>query len=115
MAERRYSGSDLKHKIELLVKTRVSDGGGGVVEQYGSASPPIQIWAYIEPQTASERWYAEQISSSERSIIVIRYRANVDQSMRVAYGTRQFQITGIVDLEERHCWLELACEERQAG
>ena len=115
MPYRQYSGSDLKQKIELLVKTRVSDAGGGVAETYGSASPPIKIWARIEPTNASESWYAEQLSSTERLTIVIRYRKDVDQTMRIQYGQRGFQILGITDIDQRHCWLQLMCEERQAG
>lgn len=115
MAQRTYSGSDLCKRIELLVKTRVSDGGGGVTETYGSASPPIVLWASIMPQGARESWYAEQLSSAERTIVVIRYRAGVTQSMRVAYNGRTFEITGVVDIGEEHRWLELACEERQSG
>lgn len=115
MPDRRYSGSALCKVVELLYKTRVSDGGGGFVEAYASASPPVMVRAYIKPQTASERWYAEQTSSTERTLIVIRYRADVDQSMRVAYNGRTFEVTGVIDVEEEHRWLELDCEERQAG
>src|SRR3712207_2651013 len=112
---RQYSASDLRKQIELLVKTRTPDGGGGVTEAYASASPPIKVRALVEPMSASERFYAQQIASQERTLVVIRYRPDVKQDMRVAYNHREFHITSVIDVEERHTWLELICEERQAG
>jgi head-tail adaptor len=35
--------------------------------------------------------------------------------MQIRYGSRLFEITGVVNILEQSRFLELACEERQAG
>lgn len=111
----KYTASDLRHRIEIYPKTRVPDGGGGYTETYGPASPPIKLPAMVKPMSARERWASGQTSSLERVLIVIRYLAGLNQSMRVAYGSRVFEITALIDVEERHEWIEMDCEERGAG
>ena len=111
----KYNASQLRHWIEIYPKTRVSDGGGGYTETFGPASPPIKLPAMVKPRTAGERWYAGQISSREQALIVIRYRAGLTQSMRVAFEGRVFEVRALIDLEERHEWIEMECEETGAG
>ena len=109
---RRYSASDLRQRVELLSKVSTPDGGGGSTEVYAPLSPPVVLSAKVEPMSASERFNAGQMESAERLLVVIRYRPGLNQSMRVSYGSRQFEIVGMIDLEHRHQWLELTCEER---
>jgi SPP1 family predicted phage head-tail adaptor len=108
----RYSARDLKHRIEILMQSKASDGGGGKTVTYVSTSPPTLLPALVQPRSAGETTYADQTSSFEGLTVVIRYRSGLNQTMRVAYGSRQFEIQGIVDLGERHRWMELTCEER---
>lgn len=109
-----YSARDLRHQIELLVKSQASDGGGGKTITYVSMSPPAILPAKVEPRSASEFGYADQRISTESLDLIIRYRSGIDQTMRVKYGSRQFEILGILDVYERHQWMRLTCEERGA-
>lgn len=54
---------------------------------------------------------AGQTASAETVLIVIRYRAGLTQDMRIQYGARIFQVVGMIDVEERHQWLEIDAEE----
>jgi SPP1 family predicted phage head-tail adaptor len=108
----RYSARDMHRLIEILVQSKASDGGGGKTITYVSTSPPTLLPALVAPKSAGESTYADQTSSFEGLDVVIRYRAGLNQTMRVKYGSRQFEIQGIVDLDERHRWMRLTCEER---
>jgi SPP1 family predicted phage head-tail adaptor len=109
---RKYSASDLRHTIEFLQRTTVDDGGGGYTVSYVSLTPKIQVPAMVEPRTSRERFQAGQTASAENVLIVIRYQTGIQQSMRIRYGTRVFEILGMIDLEERHAWMEIDAEER---
>jgi SPP1 family predicted phage head-tail adaptor len=111
----KYSASDLRHRIEIYPLTRVPDGGGGYTETYGPASPPITLPAMVRPRTAGERFYAGQTASREQLLVVIRYRSGLGQSVRIAYGGRVFEVLALIDVEERHEWIEMECEERFSG
>jgi SPP1 family predicted phage head-tail adaptor len=54
---------------------------------------------------------AGQTASAETVLIVIRYRAGITENMRIGYGGRVFQIVGMIDVDERHQWLEIDVEE----
>jgi SPP1 family predicted phage head-tail adaptor len=109
-----YSARDLRHQIQLLMQSELSDGGGGKTITYVPFSPPLIIAALVAPQSAGERGYADQTISTESVDVIMRYRSGIDQTMRVQYGSRQFEIQGIVDLDERREWMRLTCEERGA-
>lgn len=111
----KYTASILRHWIEIYPKTRVSDGGGGFTETWGPASPPVKLPAMVKPRSAGERWYAGQISSREQAVIVIRYRPGLNQSMQVAFEGRRFEVRALIDVDERHEWIEMECEEIGAG
>lgn len=106
------SARDLRHQIELLVQSKASDGGGGTTITYVSMSPPVILPAGVRPLSAGERGYADQTISTESVELIIRYRTGLNQTMRVRYGSRVFEIEGIRDLNERHQWMVLTCEER---
>lgn len=107
-----YSARDLRHQIELLVKSEISDGGGGKTITWVPMSPAMVLPAAIYPRSAGELGYGDQRISTESLDVIIRYRPGIDQTMRVRYGSRQFEIQGIVNIDERHQWMRLTCEER---
>lgn len=107
-----YTATDLRHQIEFLAKVRTSDGSGGRIESYQPLSPRLIVRAMVRPRTSRERFMAGQTASSETVLIVIRYLAGLSQTMRIQYGSRVFEIVGMVDVEERHLWIEIDAEEK---
>lgn len=71
-------------------------------------------WASIEPRGGGESFQAGQVVATTTHLITIRYLAGVNEFCRVKFGSRYFYVTRADDLEERHVWLELTCEERAA-
>lgn len=101
-----------KERVTIQQMTTTPDGGGGVNETWGALA---EVWAAVEPLNGAERWKAEQLQSLITHRVVIRYRPDitVQMRMRLLYGARILEITGITDPEERHEYLELMCEERR--
>jgi SPP1 family predicted phage head-tail adaptor len=106
-----YTASVLRHQIEFLQLVRVSDQGGGYTRSWLPLSPPVKIPAMVKPRSSRERFLAGQTASAETVLIVIRYRTGITQDMRIGYNGRQFQVVGMIDVDERHQWLEIDAEE----
>lgn len=100
---------ELRHKVQLQkLGGRVDDGYGGGSE---SMSDIATVYASIEPLTGSEILRAGQLDSNITHRIRIRYYPGVTPRWQVKYGTRQFDINSVADIEERHIQMELMCTE----
>lgn len=109
----KYTASDLRHTVEFVrLDTSSTDSGGGRIRQWVSLIPPIIVPAMIQPRSSRERFIAGQTASSETVLIVIRWRGDLSQSMRVKYGTRLYHILGMINVEERSRWIEIDAEEK---
>jgi SPP1 family predicted phage head-tail adaptor len=43
--------------------------------------------------------------------VTLRYMTNIDTNSRITYGTKNFNIKGIINVDERDRYLKLLCEE----
>lgn len=71
------------------------------------------VWAEIHPLRAYERVESNQTADVVSYRIIIRYKADVTQKDVIVRGDRQFDITGMVDINEQHVALELTCVEKK--
>jgi SPP1 family predicted phage head-tail adaptor len=73
----------------------------------------LKCWAKIEPMNGTERWYASpgQTIATEYLKLSIAYRRGVTTMMRVlkVETGELFEITSVIDLEDRHIDLILLC------
>jgi SPP1 family predicted phage head-tail adaptor len=99
---------DMRHRVELHAVTEARDGYGQPVETFAKHS---DAWASIEPISMSEKIKSEQIKGERTHKITIRYNSAVVRTDRVIYGTRTFEIVGIVNPEERNALMQLDCKE----
>lgn len=75
----------------------------------------LKCWARIEPARGKEYYEATKVRTESSYKITIRYRANLNESMLIKYGSRQFEIQDILDPYERHVMLECYCTEKKRG
>lgn len=98
----------LRHRVTIQRFERVEDEGGGYVEDWKDVAT---VWAAIKPMRGNERYEAQQVQSTLTHKVIMRYRAGIKPQMRILYGNRVFEIEAVIDVDERHRWLELLCSE----
>jgi SPP1 family predicted phage head-tail adaptor len=107
-----HSARELKQRVTLLTKSRVSDGGGGYKEVYAPSSPATVLWAGISQRGSGEGFADGRRSTSQDLVVTIRYQASVVPSMRLLWGTTEYEIFSVSDVGNYHRWMELRCSER---
>lgn len=102
------NAGQLRHRVTIQRFERVEDEGGGYAEDWKDVAT---VWAAVKPMRGNERYEAQQVQSTLTHKVTIRYRAGIKPQMRLLYGNRVFNIEAVIDIEERHRWLELLCSE----
>lgn len=69
---------------------------------------PEYTWASITPFAPGAELNTTQ------AVIVLRYRSDITFDTRIVYGTRQFFVRGIQNVDEKDVELQLLCEEVRA-
>lgn len=57
--------------------------------------------ARVEPLNGTERWYTFQTIAVEQTKFTIRYHAKIDASMRILWQGDYYEITSVIDVQER--------------
>lgn len=99
----------LRHRVTLEQVTQTPDGGGGSTETWTAVA---SLWASIDPISGSESLIAERVAGAITHTIHIRHRSGVTPAMRFRLGTRIFEITAVIDPDERRRHLKCLCHER---
>ncbi len=115
MKNKKICATDLSTYIVIEQPSDEDDGMGGKKAGWDQI---MEAWALIEPGKGKERIVAQRVESQVFHAVFIRMALDVkiDNSMRVryrdAYGTAVFyNIRAVVDLDMKHEFLELTCEE----
>lgn len=99
----------LRHRLTIEAVSRVPDGGGGAIETW---LPVADVWGAITPTGGLEATPAEAVAGSVTHSILVRHRADIVPAMRLRLGARLFEISAVVDIDERRRHLKLLCRER---
>ena len=108
---------DLRHLIDIQNSTNTSDGAGGFTQSYSTIA---SVYASITPKRGNER-YSEgaagmQIENPVTHDIFIRYRDDItiDNTSKIVFGERNFNIRSILNLEEKDRFYKIEVEENVA-
>lgn len=96
----------LKDRITIQNYVRTPDGYGGYDETWQDIAT---VWANIKPLRGREFFQAQQIQSEITHKITIRYRNDIDKTCRVKYNSKTFDIKSIIDIDNKHRFLEIMC------
>lgn len=99
---------DLRHRLTIERPQRLSDGSGGAIINWLEVAT---VWASIKPVSTSRNNSGQQISSLTTHRITLRYRSDIDATMRLVTNGRTFLIDGILNEAERDQWLVCRCVE----
>jgi SPP1 family predicted phage head-tail adaptor len=100
---------DLRHEITIKTVTAAADGMGGVTET--AADHLTGIPAAIWPVSANEQMKADNEKMKITHRIRIDYQSGILPEMTILFGTRTFEIKGVINLEEKNVYLDLLCTE----
>jgi len=101
------TAGQLNRKITISQSVLVDDGYGGDTETWTTVVTP---WAFIKPKSGGEKMHSQRLDATGMASVFIRYRDDIDETMKVTYAGKDYQIRSIVDIEEAHIWMELLIE-----
>ena len=106
--------SDLNRKISLEEPTLVQDSIGGSTTTWAEIK---SLWAKIEPKSASQIKWSDQLQHRITHKITVRYSASLilDIDQRIIYKSRIFHIKGFRNLMESNTFYEIDAEEGSAS
>jgi SPP1 family predicted phage head-tail adaptor len=91
---------NLRHKIIIQQPSETHNPGTGELETTWSTL--ATVWAEILPLIGKEYWASRQVNAETAGKIRIRFISGLTCKMRIKFGTRIFNITGIINIEERN-------------
>lgn len=97
---------DLRDRVTIQNFIRTPDEYGGYTETWQDIAT---VWANIKPLRGREFFQAQQIQSEVTHKITIRYTDIVKPTSRIKYNNRIFEIKSIIDVDNRHRFLEIMC------
>lgn len=98
----------LRHLVTIQQTTETRGADGSVIDTWGTYCTG---WADIRPKSSTEDYLAQGLSGSVVHEIRMRYKSGVVPKMRVLYGSRVFQIVGVINWEEKGAEMLLNCYE----
>jgi len=113
---------DCDPKNDLLARlnkrvTILRPPGPNDTDDYGEPMddyvPVATVWAAVEPLRGREYFAAMSEHAEVTTRIRIRYREDIDRTMRVVYANTEFEILHIIHPEFGRRELQLMCKERQ--
>jgi SPP1 family predicted phage head-tail adaptor len=99
----------LNKRISIITQIETDDGMGGVTVEDDLF---FSTWAAIWPVRAKEIRENMRGEVNISHNIRIRYRAGILHTMTVLFGTRSFEIKGVINPDEGDRWLDMVCNER---
>jgi len=85
----------LRHRVELQKKVTTLDTSGQQVED-PDFTTFATVWGSVVPMSAREFVASEKTQSEVRARITIRYRADIDSTVRIKHGTTIYNIEGVL-------------------
>ncbi len=97
----------LRHRVSIQERApKTQDAFGQEVEGWVEV---VSAWADVSGGAGQEVPEANATFSRQDYAVVIRYRDWLTTAHRLVYDGQPFNINAVVDVDERHYWLELAC------
>lgn len=104
----RPSIGNMSSRVTLQRKTETQNDSGGQAVVWSDVT---DIWAKIEAEKMDKYLIAQGLTQVLTHKISIRYRSDITTHDRLVWGSRTFQIHGIVIVEERDRFMVLSCQE----
>jgi len=99
----------LRHRIQIQQKTVTQNTYGEEIVAWAELTT---VWGSVEDLSGREFYEARQVPAAEVTTrVCIRYRSDVEPTMRVIHGGRTLEIVSVLDPEGRKRETILMCRE----
>ena len=108
-----FKSGDLRRSIQIQQRSATIDSVGG---QSTTWTTVATVWADIQPLSGRELMAAQEVQAEVSHTISIRYQPLFSDpkamaAMRVLYGTRIFNISASMNVDERNRLITLMANE----
>ncbi len=97
----------LNKRVTIQKALYSSDGGGGLASEWQSIATNPNVYAAISPLSGGEQLRFHQLENNISHRIIIRYRDDINTTMRLINGTITYDIKSIINIGERCEYLEI--------
>lgn len=101
------NASGLNRRIQLLKRTQVKQPSGARTDTWTEVA---ETWAEKLFLTSRDMARTQGVSDNSEAKFRIRYRADINTTMRVVCDGRTFAITGLEEIGQREGWFVLVRE-----
>ena len=98
-----------RHQVSIVSVSNSPPNANGI--RTPAYTTVCTTYAKIEGISSREVEWAKSFNAQTTHKVTMRWRAGIDHTMQVRFGSRTFLITGILNPEERNVRLELLCME----
>ena len=91
-----------RHRVDIQAYVETQNTEGGTIRTFASVDG--LWWAQIEPMRGTEKEQADQQKAIRTHRIYMRFfDPGIDESMRVLFGAKIFNIVAVINPGERGC------------
>lgn len=105
---------ELRNKVDIQQYVRVKNEAGELTKQWQTY---VKVWAKFQNANVGRQLLtlAEKKTASIFYQIIIRYRSDIDTTMRVVYGGKSYNIDHVVNFKEQNVETHLFCTLIEEG
>ncbi len=103
------NAGSLDKRITLQQRVSGKDARGQESTSWENLATLPTVWARAEPLRGREYFAAGQVQSEVTVRFTIRYRADVEPTMRVLWRSQPYEIVSVIDTRAEGVQLELMC------
>ena len=89
---------ELRQRVTIQVNTPTQDAFGQPIDSWSTVT---SRWAKIEPNIGSPFVQSDQLRNVSTHRITMRFFEGLSPRHRILYGSRVFNVTGLISSEER--------------
>lgn len=99
-----FDSGKLNRRITLVTYSESENEIGQLIQQ---PVPIKAVWAFIEPLRGHQQTEAQRLSSETTYKILTRFHKGINQEMLINYEGKKLYIHQVLDIEERHAYMEI--------
>jgi SPP1 family predicted phage head-tail adaptor len=98
----------MRDRITIQQRTVTRGAMGAPVDAWADVAT---VWAQFDPLRGREFFSSKQEQTENSVRFWIRYRAGIENKMRISFGGKYYDIEAVIDVRGRHQTLEIMTRE----